>query len=103
MYEESDRILRHLPGGSRSAIVPQLACDQSIQLGFADVATAIGTGAGFILGDAKVETVLKNRNDLQRPMGVERGAEEEEIKVFLGCILNYVELMATFPLTAAGY
>ena len=63
------------------------------------MATAIGTGAGFILGDAKVETVLKNR----RPMGVERGAEEEELKVFLGCILNYVELMATFPLTAAGY
>ena len=52
------------------------------------MATAIGTGAGFILGDAKVETVLRNRNDLLRPMGVERGAEEEEIKVFLGCILN---------------
>ena len=45
------------------------------------MATAIDTGAGFILGDAKVETVLKNRNDLQRPMGVERGAEEEEISV----------------------
>ena len=47
------------------------------------MATAIGTGAGFSLGDAPVKSVLENRKDLQRVTRGEAGVGEEEIKVFL--------------------
>ena len=47
--------------------------------------TAIGTGAGFSLGDAQVRVVLENRSNLERPIGEGAMADagEVDIKVFL--------------------
>ena len=65
--------------------VPQLGCDLSIKSGFAEGGTAIGTGAGFSLGDAQVRVVLENRSNLERPIGEGAMADagEVDIKVFL--------------------
>ena len=73
----------YLEGQGMQVFVIYVACDQRVKSGFADVSTAIGTGAGFSLGDEQVKIVLENRKDLQRPIAREAGAGGEEIKVFL--------------------